>query len=377
MKIENLKINQRLASAILTGAMVFSLAGCSPIKNNTSDRETYSVESTLKNESVGNIVIDNKLIAPDSIKLMNKSTKEIIEKVDGVVVGGEIKNITNPIDIKLGKDIEAIILGNAMMKPSEFVLVNNDTKEEITHIDSLMIGNELVPFDNSIFNSDTLTDADFEKSTKELYSKYKDLGLKLDESKFKNMMLVINNDSLIRNNSQLADNVIGSDVNVFMNDYNETMAILNNYNRDLLCARNFDYNGSYIKASDLVLTQSSKNKCQEIDNSIATLFSTIGNNDEFNKQTLPLLSDMINDTYGLKENYEGARLISVDLGFDILRETDCLGITNFDTVNAEKIKSIRPRYEKGEFDNNTVLNDAYTACVNNIFIRENTKTLTK
>lgn len=376
MKIKNLKINQRLASAILAGTMMFSLVGCSSKANDKQVRETYSVESTLTDESVNKIVINKVILDLDSIKLMNKSTKEIIEKVDGVVVGGIIKNITNPIDIKLGKDIEAVILGNAMMDPSEFVLVNKDTKEEITHIDYLMIGDNLVEFDNSIFNSDILTDTDFEKSTKELYAKYKNLGLDINECQFKNMMIVINNDSLIRNNSLIADSVIGSDVNAFMEDYNETMAILNNYNRMLLCEqRNFDYEGAYIKASDLVLTQSSKNKCQEIDKYIATLFSNIGNNDEFNKQALPLLSDMINDTYELKDNYEGARLILVDLGFDILRETDHLGITDFDEINDSKIKNIRPI--NGEDDTNSVLLDAYVACVNNIFIRENAKTLTK
>ena len=107
--MKNLKINEQKIKAMI-GSMILvtNLSACSIVKNNTPVDSTKATEATREIEY---LLIDTKLVPVSNISLMD-SNKNIITKIDGVIIDNEIKNITNPIEIMFTDNISGIIINN-------------------------------------------------------------------------------------------------------------------------------------------------------------------------------------------------------------------------------------------------------------------------
>ena len=204
--MKNLKINsQKIKALIGSMILVTNLSACS-IVNNNSQADTTKTTETAK--VIDYLLVDNKLVPVSNISLMD-SNKNIITKIDGVIIDNEIKNITNPIEIMFTDNISGIIINNEIFKVSEFTLVDKNTKEELKNIKGAFINNELIPLNingdktNTNDNNEEhkiLTDEEFYNLVDDIYNKLTKEGLPVTKEEVIKYLMIVNIDQLKEEN---------------------------------------------------------------------------------------------------------------------------------------------------------------------------------
>ena len=204
--MKNLKINsQKIKALIGSMILVTNLSACS-IVNNNSQADTTKTTETAK--VIDYLLVDNKLVPVSNISLMD-SNKNIITKIDGVIIDNEIKNITNPIEIMFTDNISGIIINNEIFKVSEFTLVDKNTKEELKNIKGAFINNELIPLNingdktNTNDNNEEhkiLTDEEFYNWVDDIYNKLTKEGLPVTKEEVIKYLMIVNIDQLKEEN---------------------------------------------------------------------------------------------------------------------------------------------------------------------------------
>ena len=207
--MKNLKINsQKIKALIGSMILVTNLSACS-IVNNNSQADTTKTTETAK--VIDYLLVDNKLVPVSNISLMN-SNKNIITKIDGVIIDNEIKNITNPIEIMFTDNISGIIINNEIFKVSEFTLVDKNTKEELKNIKGAFVNNELIPLNingdktNTNDNNEEhkiLTDEEFYNLVDDIYNKLTKEGLPVTKEEVTKYLMIVNIDQLKEENKEL------------------------------------------------------------------------------------------------------------------------------------------------------------------------------
>lgn len=300
--MKNLKINSKRIKA-LAGAIILStnLVACSTKSND--NKETYSLD-----ESIQYLYIDESLVSLSDIRLVDKS-KNIIDSIDGVIVNNEIKNIVNPVEVKLSDEIEGVIINNIVYSPTDFDLINIYTNEIIDNIDGIFVDNKLVyidyEFDKVIENKDEiddesnlidedfeedviLTDEDFEELCVDRIKAFNDVDLPVSEKDMIVYLMGTNSDKLAEDNYELINNIIGekSEIEV-INDFGKVCAAIamNNFK----CFQN--KSDKFIKVSDSIFG-SQKDMMIEVETYIDNIVNEYDDSDKVNTYVSELFEEL-------------------------------------------------------------------------------------
>ena len=306
--MKNLKINsQKIKALIGSMILVTNLSACSIVKNDTSVDSTKATEATREIEY---LLIDTKLVPISNISLMN-SNKNIVTKIDGVIIDNEIKNITNQIEIMFTDNISGIIINNQIFKPTEFTLVNKETKEELKNIKGAFINNELIQLTTNNKNNKTnnnedkntdkdhkiLTDEEFYNLVDDIYNKLTKEGLPVTKEEVIKYLMIVNIDQLKEENKELVNTIIGDqDPNEVILDTYSLISRIITENNSRWCAKGLGWDKLLMYlAPDAIFSETEKNKTVELGERVRTIVETgrNGDKDKFNELLNKLLMDMI------------------------------------------------------------------------------------
>ena len=301
--MKNLKINsQKIKALIGSMILVTNLSACSSVKNDTSVNSTKATEATREIEY---LLIDTKLVPVSNISLMD-SNKNIITKIDGVIIDNQIKNITNPIEIMFTDNISGIIINNQIFKVSEFTLVNKDTKEELKNIKGAFINNELIPLNingdktNTNDNNEEhkiLTDEEFYNLVDDIYNKLTKEGLPVTKEEVTKYLMIVNIDQLKEENKELVNTIIGEqDPNEVILDTYSLISRIITENNSRWCAKGLGWDKLLMYlAPDAIFSETEKSKTVELGERVRAIVETgrNGDKDKFNELLNKLLMEMI------------------------------------------------------------------------------------
>lgn len=301
--MKNLKINsQKIKALIGSMILVTNLSACS-IVNNNSQADTTKTTETAK--VIDYLLVDNKLVPVSNISLMD-SNKNIITKIDGVIIDNEIKNITNPIEIMFTDNISGIIINNEIFKVSEFTLVDKDTKEELKNIKGAFINNELIPLNikgdktNTNDNNEEhkiLTDEEFYNLVDDIYNKLTKEGLPVTKEEVTKYLMIVNIDQLKEENKELVNTIIGEqDPNEVILDTYSLISRIITENNSRWCAKGLGWDKLLMYlAPDAIFSETEKSKTVELGERVRAIVETgrNGDKDKFNELLNKLLMEMI------------------------------------------------------------------------------------
>lgn len=301
--MKNLKINsQKIKALIGSMILVTNLSACS-IVNNNSQADTTKTTETAK--VIDYLLVDNKLVPVSNISLMD-SNKNIITKIDGVIIDNEIKNITNPIEIMFTDNISGIIINNEIFKVSEFTLVDKDTKEELKNIKGAFVNNELIPLNingdktNTNDNNEEhkiLTDEEFYNLVDDIYNKLTKEGLPVTKEEVIKYLMIVNIDQLKEENKELVDTIIGEqDPNEVILDTYSLIGRIITENNSRWCAKGLGWDKLLMYlAPDAIFSETEKSKTVELGERVRAIVETgrNGDKDKFNELLNKLLMEMI------------------------------------------------------------------------------------
>lgn len=296
--MKNLKINsQKIKALIGSMILVTNLSACS----NTSVDSAKATEATREIEY---LLIDTKLVPVSNISLMD-SNKNIITKIDGVIIDNEIKNITNPIEIMFTDNISGIIINNQIFKPTEFTLVNKETKEELKNIKGAFVNNELIQLTTNNNNEDKntdedhkiLTDEEFYNLVDDIYNKLTKEGLPVTKEEVTKYLMIVNIDQLKEENKELVNTIIGDqDPNEVILDTYSLISRIITENNSRWCAKGLGWDKLLMYlAPDAIFSETEKSKTVELGERVRAIVETgrNGDKDKFNELLNKLLMDMI------------------------------------------------------------------------------------
>lgn len=301
--MKNLKINsQKIKALIGSMILVTNLSACS-IVNNNSQADTTKTTETAK--VIDYLLVDNKLVPVSNISLMD-SNKNIITKIDGVIIDNEIKNITNPIEIMFTDNISGIIINNEIFKVSEFTLVDKNTKEELKNIKGAFINNELIPLNingdktNTNDNNEEhkiLTDEEFYNLVDDIYNKLTKEGLPVTKEEVTKYLMIVNIDQLKEENKELVNTIIGDqDPNEVILDTYSLISRIITENNSRWCAKGLGWDKLLMYlAPDAIFSETEKSKTVELGERVRAIVETgrNGDKDKFNELLNKLLMEMI------------------------------------------------------------------------------------
>ena len=301
--MKNLKINsQKIKALIGSMILVTNLSACSTVKSDTSVDSAKATEATREIEY---LLIDTKLVPVSNISLMD-SNKNIITKIDGVIIDNEIKNITNPIEIMFTDNISGIIINNQIFKPTEFTLVNKETKEELKNIKGAFVNNELIPLningDKTNINDNNeehkiLTDEEFYNLVDDIYNKLTKEGLPVTKEEVTKYLMIVNIDQLKEENKELVNTIIGDqDPNEVILDTYSLISRIITENNSRWCAKGLGWDKLLMYlAPDAIFSETEKSKTVELGERVRAIVETgrNGDKDKFNELLNKLLMDMI------------------------------------------------------------------------------------
>lgn len=301
--MKNLKINsQKIKALIGSMILVTNLSACS-IVNNNSQADTTKTTETAK--VIDYLLVDNKLVPVSNISLMD-SNKNIITKIDGVIIDNEIKNITNPIEIMFTDNISGIIINNQIFKPTEFTLANKETKEELKNIKGAFINNELIPLNingdktNTNDNNEEhkiLTDEEFYNLVDDIYNKLTKEGLPVTKEEVTKYLMIVNIDQLKEENKELVNTIIGEqDPNEVILDTYSLISRIITENNSRWCAKGLGWDKLLMYlAPDAIFSETEKSKTVELGERVRAIVETgrNGDKDKFNELLNKLLMEMI------------------------------------------------------------------------------------
>lgn len=301
--MKNLKINsQKIKALIGSMILVTNLSACSNVKSDTSVDSTKATEATREIEY---LLIDTKLVPVSNISLMD-SNKNIITKIDGVIIDNEIKNITNPIEIMFTDNISGIIINNQIFKPTEFTLVNKETKEELKNIKGAFVNNEPIQLTTNNNNEDKstdedhkiLTDEEFYNLVDDIYNKLTKEGLPVTKEEVTKYLMIVNIDQLKEENKELVNTIIGDqDPNEVILDTYSLISRIITENNSRWCAKGLGWDKLLMYlAPDAIFSETEKSKTVELGERVRAIVETgrNGDKDKFNELLNKLLMDMIN-----------------------------------------------------------------------------------
>lgn len=300
--MKNLKINsQKIKALIGSMILVTNLSACSTVKSDTSVDSAKATEATREIEY---LLIDTKLVPVSNISLMD-SNKNIITKIDGVIIDNEIKNITNPIEIMFTDNISGIIINNQIFKPTEFTLVNKETKEELKNIKGAFVNNELIQLTTNNNNEDKntdedhkiLTDEEFYNLVDDIYNKLTKEGLPVTKEEVTKYLMIVNIDQLKEENKELVNTIIGDqDPNEVILDTYSLISRIITENNSRWCAKGLGWDKLLMYlAPDTIFSETEKSKTVELGERVRAIVETgrNGDKDKFNELLNKLLMDMI------------------------------------------------------------------------------------
>lgn len=300
--MKNLKINsQKIKALIGSMILVTNLSACSTVKSDTSVDSAKATEATREIEY---LLIDTKLVPVSNISLMD-SNKNIITKIDGVIIDNEIKNITNPIEIMFTDNISGIIINNQIFKPTEFTLVNKETKEELKNIKGAFVNNELIQLTTNNNNEDKntdedhkiLTDEEFYNLVDDIYNKLTKEGLPVTKEEVTKYLMIVNIDQLKEENKELVNTIIGEqDPNEVILDTYSLISRIITENNSRWCAKGLGWDKLLMYlAPDAIFSETEKSKTVELGERVRAIVETgrNGDKDKFNELLNKLLMDMI------------------------------------------------------------------------------------
>ena len=300
--MKNLKINsQKIKALIGSMILVTNLSACSIVNNNSQADSTKATEAA---KVIDYLLVDNKLVPVSNISLMD-SNKNIIAKIDGVIIDNEIKNITNPIEIMFTDNISGIIINNEIFKVSEFTLVDKDTKEELKNIKGAFINNELIQLTTNNNNEDKstdedhkiLTDEEFYNLVDDIYNKLTKEGLPVTKEEVIKYLMIVNIDQLKEENKELVDTIIGEqDPNEVILDTYSLIGRIITENNSRWCAKGLGWDKLLMYlAPDAIFSETEKSKTVELGERVRAIVETgrNGDKDKFNELLNKLLMEMI------------------------------------------------------------------------------------
>ena len=241
--------NIKKSAVSLLLASTLALTGCKGSTNNNDKEKTLDETITIsdvvvKENSIKEVVIDNKIVSVSDLRLADKDNN-IINKVDAVLSGNRLVSVSNIPFIKFNSNIEYILVGDEILPVSSLKLVNVNTKEEVKTIDYAIVNNELVPFKNVVIGSKEdsskidldskdnfkfdysnsaviTTNEDYKEFTTEEFEKlcakkikdFEDLGLEVKREDVIKYVMVFNIDKLKQDNKELVKEIIGDQVTI-------------------------------------------------------------------------------------------------------------------------------------------------------------------
>lgn len=298
--MKNLKINEKKIKALI-GSMILvtNLSACKIVNNTPKEDTKQSTTETVK--EIDYLLVDNKLVPISNISLMD-SNKNIIEKIDGVIINNQIKTITNPIEIMFTESISGIIINNEIFKPSDFTLVDKETKEELKNIKGAFINNELVQLNKNTEEQNNeehkiLTDEEFYNLVDDIYNKLTKEGLPVTKEEVIKYVMIVNIDQLKEENKELVNTIIGEqDPNEVILDTYSLISRIITENNSRWCAKGLGWDKllMYI-APDAIFSETEKAKTIELGNRVKPIVEAgrNGNLEEFNKLLNTLLMEML------------------------------------------------------------------------------------
>ena len=298
--MKNLKINEKRIKALI-GSMILvtNLSACKIVNNTPKEDTKQSTTETIK--EIDYLLVDNKLVPISNISLMD-SNKNIIEKIDGVIINNQIKTITNPIEIMFTESISGIIINNEIFKPSDFTLVDKETKEELKNIKGAFINNELVQLNKNTEEQNNeerkiLTDEEFYNLVDDIYNKLTKEGLPVTKEEVIKYIMIVNIDQLKEENKELVNTIIGEqDPNEVILDTYSLISRIITENNSRWCAKGLGWDKllMYI-APDTIFSETEKAKTIELGNRVKPIVEAgkNGNLEEFNKLLNTLLMEML------------------------------------------------------------------------------------
>ncbi len=303
--MKNLKINEQKIKAMI-GSMILvtNLTACNIVNTENTqpeEKEIYTEEDNiLTDEGIQYLLVDNTLIPISDIKLID-SNKNIITKVDGVIVNNQIKNINNPVEIMFSKNITSVIIDNKIFNVNDFSLLNRKTNEEIKNIKGAFINNEFISLEQK--NDETekehkiLTDEEFYNLVDTIYNKLVAEGLPVTKEEITKYVMIVNIDQLKEENKELVNTIIGQkETNEVILDTYSVISRIITENNTRWCAKGMDWDEllMYI-APDTIFSETEKAKTVELGERVKTIVETgrNGDKDKFNELLNKLLMDML------------------------------------------------------------------------------------
>lgn len=314
--MKNLKINKKRIKA-LTGAIILStnLAACSFNQNNNEGMQVYITEDEIvsNNSNIKYLVVKEddteRLIPVEELRLADSNNK-IIEKLDGVIVNGQIMSIEEPVNIMFDKEIKQVLVGYEIISTEELKLVDKNNKE-ITNIIGMYNSNyEFVEYNKTTTNKKEndkkeeteeeeyieLTDELFYELADKVYNKYKEIGLDVKEEEVIDFVMMVNIDKIAKDNKDLVDKIIGDrnkdTVILNMMDVYSAIKTKNDYN---YCAKGLGFD-SLILVNDTIFDKETSNKTIEFEARVEEIFDARGDKDKFNELLNKLMMEVLTAT---------------------------------------------------------------------------------
>ncbi len=291
--MKNLKINEKRIKA-LVGSMILAtnLTACKIVNNTPKEDTKQTTTETVK--KIDYLLVDNKLVPINNISLMD-SNKNIIKKIDGVIINSQIKEITNPVEIMFTESISGIIINTEIFKPSDFTLVDKETKVELKNIQGAFINNELVQFKDE--EHKILTDEEFYNLVNDIYNKLTKEGLPVTKEEVIKYLMIVNIDQLKEENKELVNTIIGNqDPNEVLLDSYSLISRITAENNSRWCAKGLGWDKLLMYlAPDAIFSETEKSKTVELGERVRAIVETgrNGDKDKFNELLNKLLMEMI------------------------------------------------------------------------------------
>lgn len=311
MNIKNLKLNSKKLKALLGAVIIttnLSSCGYRIVKDDPKESTNYISLEVTTLENTKEIVVNNKIISVEDIRLADKKTKKIIEKLDGVIIDNKIVNIDNPIMIKFTKGITSVLLNNEIIPLDEFILINIKDNSEITNINYIINNQELVEFKETEDKEETkeeetkeevpeevyeeLTEEKFNELVEETYKMFQNEGIAVEKNNVRDFVLMSNLDKIAEDNKDIINKIIGNRNidEVFGNGFMIISSVMTENNRRYCEGKPMNEN---ISAEKIIFDKAERKKYSEIEKRLINI-SKIDSNEQFNDEINKILMDMLN-----------------------------------------------------------------------------------
>lgn len=396
--MKNFRLNSnKIKSLICTGIMTLTFTGCGHFnKEEKPERQTYKSDIVSTDQIIDTVLVGNQLISVEDVKVVNSKNNSVIENVDGVLVDGKIMNVGSIFDIFYSSDVEAVLVGNELISADDLKLVVSSTNEEISSIDSVLVGDTFIKIPNVVEDkgsnnsseSNSQKDDDYEELTDEkfyelcdsLKKDYQDRGIYFYEEDVEKFVLMSNINRIAVDNRELISDMITTySIEDITNGANSLISTLVNYNNKVY--DDTKSNSGFVLASDAIFDPKEKKTAQKIEGMVNEIGNSMSDNAKMNQLIYELLVGLKESTTDFSQLEDGTKFalcITLRPIREIYGKDDCRVVVTLDHVNAELIK-----YFVSEFgdENEYYVNGWWTGAYQQVYAvlneNQNCKTLTK